>query len=293
MKIKLIADLKSVERLDEYQTDGIIVNDPGYSCYNDRFLNEAEIHYVIEHCKKKGLISIINLDRIIEQEELAGFYQTIEKYLTWGFDFFIFGDFAAVAYFSKNQMTDRLIYNPQTLIANRFDAQILKDLGSLVMIANELTLDEIKPITEMGNAVMEVYGYHQMSYSRRSLLSSFSEFQGKNLELTGQRLGLKEELRDDRYSIFQSEHGTFVYTPYRYGLFTELKNLPELRFAKISGQFVPETELISVIGLYRELLDGNYRSLLELQTRLKAIDPNLGTGYLHQRKDSFEDKDHD
>ncbi len=293
MKTKLIADLKSVERLDEYQTDGIIVDDPGYSCYNDRFLNEAEIHYVIEHCKKKGLISIINLDRIIEQEELAGFYQTIEKYLTWGFDFFIVGDFAAVAYFSKNQMTDRLIYNPQTLIANRFDAQILKDLGSLVMIANELTLDEIKPITEMGNAVMEVYGYHQMSYSRRSLLSSFSEFQGKNLELTGQRLGLKEELRDDRYSIFQSEHGTFVYTPYRYGLFTELKNLPELRFAKISGQFVPETELISVIGLYRELLDGNYRSLLELQTRLKAIDPNLGTGYLHQRKDSSEDKDHD
>jgi putative protease len=293
MKTKLMADLKSVERLDEYQVDGIIVNDPKYSCYNDRFLSETEIHYAIEHCKKKGLVSIINLDRIIEQEELSDFYQTIEQYLAWGFDFFIVGDFAAVSFFSQNQMTDRLIYNPQTLITNRFDAQILKDLGSLVMIANELTLDEIKPITEIGNGVMEAYGYHQMSYSRRSLLSSFSEFQGKSLELTDQRLGLKEELRDDRYSIFQSDHGTFVYTPYRYCLFTELKNLPELRFSKISGQFVPETELISVIGLYRELLDGNYRSLFELQTRLKAINPNLGTGYLHQMKDSAEDKDHD
>jgi len=293
MKTKLMADLKSVERLEEYQADGIIINDPKYSCYNDRFLSETEIHNVIEHCKKKGLISIINLDRIIEQEELSDFYQTIEQYLAWRFDFFMVGDFAAMAYFSKHQMMDRLIYNPQTLITNRFDAQILKNLGSLVMIANELTLEEIKPITEAGNGVIEVYGYHQMSYSRRSLLSSFSKFQGKNLELTGQRLGLKEELRDDRYSIFQSEHGTFVYTPYRYCLFTELKSLPELRFAKISGQFVPETELISVIGLYRELLDGNYRSLFEMQTRLKAINPNLGTGYLHQTKDSAEDKDHD
>jgi putative protease len=293
MKTKLMADLKSIERLDEYQADGIIINDPEYSCYNDRFLSETEIHYVIEHCRKKGLISIINLDRIIEQEELSNFYQTIEQYLAWGFDFFIVGDFAAVAFFSKHQMTDRLIYNPQTLITNRFDAQIMKGLESLVMISGELTLEEIKPITEAGNTVMEVYGYHQMSYSRRNLLSSFSEFQGKNLELTGQRLGLKEELRDDLYSIFQSEHGTFVYTSYRYCLFTELKNLPELRFAKISGQFVPETELISVIGLYRELLDGNYRSFFEMQTRLKAINPNLGTGYLHQTKDSAEEKDHD
>ncbi|HBP25736.1 MAG TPA: hypothetical protein DD618_02135 [Acholeplasmatales bacterium] len=198
-----------------------------------------------------------------------------------------------MAYFQENGISDQLIYNPQTLITNRFDAQILKDLGSLAMIANELTLEEIKPITEAGNTVMEVYGYHQMAYSRRNLLSTFSEFQGKNLQLADQRLGLKEELRDDRYSIFQSGHGTFVYTPYRYCLFAELKSLPELRFAKISGLFVPEAELISVIGLYRELLNGNYRSLLELQTRLKAINPNLGTDYLHQVKDSPEGKNHD
>jgi len=275
--IKLIADLKSIENITKYQVDGLIVSDDKFSTYNDHIFSFSEIKEVVKYCRENNILSILNIDKIIEEEELDPLYKVIDEYLKLEIDYYIYGDFAVLSYFKEKDITNKLIYDPKTLITNYQEARIHHNLGSLVVVSNELNLEEISDISAIGNSIIEVYGYHQMFYSKRPLLSTYSTFLNKEINLDNKLLHIKEEIREDRYPIYQSIHGTFVYTSYRYTMFKELLDLEDtLKIARISSMFIDEGEIIKVISIYKELLtnkinpDTGYNKLVEVNSNIKS-----------------------
>lgn len=164
-----------------------------------------------------------------------------------------------------------------------------------VILARELTLGEIKEITNTSRAETEVFihGAMCMSYSGRCLLSSFLSNRHANLGDCSHscrwQYVLKEEKRpEETYPIVEDESGTFILSSRDLCM---IQYIPELVHAgvtawKIEGRMKSPYYVASVTRVYREALDrfftgpDNYtydpRWLIELE---KISHREYGTGF--------------
>lgn len=290
--MKILVDLKSLKNLDLYEADGFIASSSEYSCFNDFTLSLDDLKFLSEYTKNNNKILVVNIDRLIEEEELTEFKDYLTELLKLKIDYFIYGDLAVLSYFIKLNLTHKLIYDPKTLITNYYEADFHNKYNSLVSINNELTLEEIKDITKANNTIMEVFGYHQMFYSRRALLSNYSKFKNADLDLIKKKLNIKEEKRDASYPIFESSHGTFIYTNYVYLLFKELTELNDLRFIRINGNFIGEDKLFQVLRFYN-LLINDFSKADELYEKIKELIPKVDSGFLYQKSILLKEQEND
>ena len=289
--IKLIADLISLNNISRYHVDGLVINDDIFSNYHSSKMTFNDLKSVIAYCQEHHILSIVNVERIIEEEELELLYERLESYLALEVNYFLYSDFAVLSFFLEKKMTDKLIYDAKTMITNKHDALFHRKYGSLVAISNELSLEEVENIVEAKTCVIEAYGFHQMFYSRRPLLSTYAKFKELPLSLEQKQLFIKEELRDELYPIFQSQYGTYVYTPYRYVMFKELLPLKErIAMVRINSQFIDEDEIVKVIDLYQSLLFTN-QDPDELYLQLKALNDNISSGYLDKKSILVKERD--
>lgn len=279
--MKLLVDLKSIELIDKYNVDGYIISSEEYSCYNDKCFTYDEMKYISEYSHKNNKLFIVNIDRIIEEDELDGVKTYIEKLFELKVDYFIYGDFSILKFFKEKNLTHKLIYDPKTMITNFYEADFHNRYNSLVAINNELTLDEIKDVIKANNIVMEVYGFHQMFYSRRQLLSNYNKFKNEDRDIIDKQLRIVEEKRDNEYPIYESKNGTFIYTSNIYCLFKELEALKEIKFIRINSSFLDETKVLKVSELYNKLLN-DFSIADDLYKELKLVDDRIDSGFLYK-----------
>ncbi len=132
------------------------------------------------------------------------------------------------------------------------------------VLARELTLGEIKEITNNSPIETEVFvhGAMCMSYSGRCLLSSFMANRHANLGDCSNSCRwqyiLKEEKRpDETYPIVEDESGTFILSSKDLCM---IQHIPELVHAgvtawKIEGRMKSQYYVAAVTRIYREALD--------------------------------------
>lgn len=281
--MKLLVDLKSIQNIDKYNVDGYIASSADYSCHNDKCYTFTEIKQISEYATKNNKIFVVNIDRIIEEDELDLVKEYIDRLLELKVDYFIYGDFSILRYFQSKNLSNKLIYDPKTMITNYYEAILYNKFNSLVAINNELTLEEIKNVVKANNTVMEVYGFHQMFYSRRQLLSNYNKFKGEDRDLVSKKLEIVEEKRDqEEYPIYESKNGTFIYTSYIYCLFKELSELNELKYIRINSSFLEEEKVIKIVDLYNQLLN-NFDKADELYKELESVDNRIDSGFLYKK----------
>ena len=274
--MKFIVDLQNENNMSEYNVDGFILNSSLYSCFNGVTYSLDEINRISKKVKKLNKLVLINLDAIIEETDISSlkeYVNSLEEY-----DYIIFSDMAFV---NMAIETNKLFYNPNTLVASSYEKSIFDEMGINSFIANELSEDEIMSISKKTKINMMVYGYHQMMYSFRPLLSLYNEFVQENKDLVGKLFYLKEELREDKYLVFQSNKGTFVYTSYIYAAFKELLSFRNaLDFVRFNGAFIEKEKMIKVIELYHRLF--NCEEVNELYNELIEIESNIDSGFLKE-----------
>src|SRR3990170_5019980 len=132
------------------------------------------------------------------------------------------------------------------------------------VLARELTLGEIKEITNSSTIETEVFvhGAMCMSYSGRCLLSSFMANRHANLGDCSNSCRwqyiLKEEKRpDETYPIVEDESGTFILSSKDLCM---IQHIPELVHAgitawKIEGRMKSQYYVAAVTRIYREAID--------------------------------------
>ena len=278
---KIYVDLKREANLSEYKCDGFIINSSEFSCYNGETFSLEEALELKELVKKENKIVILNIDMIISEDDLEALLEYLDKTYK-EFDYFIYSDMAIRYYFEEKNIVNKLIYNPQTLVASSSELTRYYESGINVLLANELSYEEIEKICDMcGSYInLEVYGYHQMFYSKRKLISLYNKFFSLNKDLHDKELSLKEELRNEFYPIYESNKGTFIYTDYIYCMFDELlKIVDKVNFIKINGVFIEENDYCKVVSLYNRLLNER-ENVSILYEELKRINSNLSKGFL-------------
>lgn len=274
--MKFIVDLQNEKNITEYNVDGFILNSSLYSCFNGVSFSLQDINRISKKIKENGKLVFVNMDAIIEETEV----DSLKEYINMleYFDYIIFSD---MAFLSIMNDKSKLFYSPNTLIASSFEKSVFDEMGIKSFIANELSEDELKSISSRTELNMMAYGYSLMMYSFRPLLSLYNEFVNGDRDLVNKLFYLKEELRNEKYLVYQSTKGTFVYTSYIYAAFKELLSFKDkLEFIRFNSAFIDEEKMIQIIELYHKLFE--FEDVDVLYEKLKEIEGNINSGFLKE-----------
>ncbi len=286
----IVTDYLNSKSLD-LDCAGLIVNSKEYSCFPGQKFSKDEVLDILN--LNKDLVNkklILNCDRIIHEPEL----EELRKYLNLFIDkvdYIIYSDYAVLSLIDKKYL-DKLIYDPKTLVCSYNE---LNELDTKAFISSEISTDELSEFiyhSEENKLCINAFGYHQIMYSKRPLISLYNSHINNvyknNVYSNISKLekntvyDLKEELREDLYKIIENEQGTFIYTHFIYALLENLNIIKEKVFMfRINSFLLEDDEIKFILTKYKDLI--NTKDLDEQKDLINEIEskfPKAKPGFL-------------
>ena len=142
-----------------------------------------------------------------------------------------------------------------------------------VVISNELTYDELKEIVNKSkrSVVLNLYGYNQVMYSRRLLLSNWSEefnipYKDKNV--------IEDVATHVRFRAIENEYGTVMYSDKIFNG-KELLDLGNVLYFYVNSMMIDHNDVIEYLkDLKRDRSDSEDNGFLEKPTIYKLKEKN-------------------
>lgn len=267
----LITDYLSLDSL-KLKVDGLIINSSLFSTFNDKTFSLNQIKKIALEIKNNNYLLIINCDRIIPENEIEIFDSFINAIKKLPFDYIIYSDYAILNYFDKSEY-HKLIYDSKTLVCSKEELSVIPTKS---FISSEISFEEIKTFDESKGFAIDAFGYRQMMYSRRPLLSLVLP---RNKAKCNTLYDLIEETRNDRYKIYEVKrnkynYGTFIYNKGIYLLFNELKELNNIEIIRLNSMFLGDV-INDVAREYYNLLHLDSYNDLKIKKILSEKLPNI------------------
>ncbi|MFA7367216.1 MAG: U32 family peptidase [Bacilli bacterium] len=286
--MKLISEVKNINNIEQYNLDGIIISYKPFSTTSDLYVDYEDIVQINDYCHRNDKLSILKIDKIIEEKEVDELYEFLDSVHPLSIDYYIFSDMSVLSYFKTKNELDKLIFSAKTLSCSYNDVLFYQQKGIKVIISNELTLESIIKISELENVVIDGYGYSNIFYSKRKLLSLFKEAKNLSEDVKNEILYIREETRKENQPIIENENGTFIYTSSKYLFFKEIEKLHNLFMFKIESLMIQEEELIKIINIYNKGLKGDLSD--ENYLELVKIDNDVTTSFLYKKPKILKEK---
>lgn len=280
--MQLIVELKNLDILNNTDVDeigGYIVNISELSAYNDEEYNLDELPNIISLIHQKGKKVYINARKIFHEDDLITLDNTIKKLVEYGVDYYLYGDVAFYEVSRKYGICDKLIYQVNTYMTNKYDIDIMLKDNNGVVISTEISYQEIEEIVKNvnGNLYLTAFGYYPIFHSRRKLITNYKLYRNEELDLNKQ-FDVVEELRESHYPIEENKNGTVIYTDGLYYLSNEIYTLnninPNIKYL-VYSKFVDNDKYLKLIAVYSDLLKNKEVSFNEFD--------NLTKGLLYER----------
>lgn len=284
--ITYCTDIKQLENLKKAGITMVLAAEKTVATRTPVRFSWDEIVEIKKECQRLGLKLGLMMNRIFFDEDIEEVYQTLLKYKEIA-DRIDYTDPAVYIEAKKLNMEHKLCYNPDTLMCNYRDVQFYQDLGiDSVVISKEITLEEMKEIARKTSGKTEciIFGYLNMSYSKRRLLSSYmDEIQKKEDVFDRRDLYLIETTRNGRMPVVEDEFGTSIYTDYVLAGLNEIKALMEsgVEQFRFDNSFLKEEMFMECLAGFKSVMDG--KDGLEVFQQLKEKYPLLSTGYMYQK----------
>ena len=276
--MKLISGIYNDKQLNKYLDfiDGAILMVPHFSLvYEDLNLKNA-----ISVLKKRDKVIILSLNKIFTEDEIDDAYKFLDEYKNDDVLFYV-ADLGLIKYAKDNNILDKIIYNPETMITNYLDLSVYMSFNlDAYGISNEITLSDLKIIYDKTKAPLFYLGFGKrlMFYSKRKLLSLYKEKYQTKFKFDD--LYLKEETRDDKYKIIENDNGTLIYRSYFISLHKELDDLLFLKYFYIDPLDLDELDYLKVLASYHDYL----YSVINRDEFVKNIDElnlNISDGFAY------------
>lgn len=255
----IIANIKSFSHFKEIKDlcDGVILTSKYSISSNPRFSNE-EIDEVIEYANEIDKLVIIDISSLMTNEEIDNIDSFISIYKDKNANF-LYTDIGVYNVLKKYNIQNKGIYDPKTLITNSYDMNLYLDNGILAIgLSNEIPADTIKEIDskKRGKTLIKVFGYHQMFYSKRHLISTYHEYKNINMPIDRLNTYIKEETRGEEYHIDESEYGTVIYRSYPISYMKVLDKVSNVDFLVLDSSFIEEALFNKALAIYNDVLKG-------------------------------------
>ena len=266
---ELVAPAGDIEKLKtaiEYGADAVYVGGEGFNLrMGATNLTIEEIKDATSWVHKRGKKIYLALNIFARNYHVSGIRSYLKKLAEIPIDAVIVADPGVFLTVKEIAPYIPIHLSTQANTTNAKSVEFWRQQGmKRVVLARELTLGEIKEITNSSTIETEVFvhGAMCMSYSGRCLLSSFMANRHANLGDCSHSCRwqyiLKEENRpDETYPIVEDESGTFILSSKDLCM---IQHIPELVRAgvsawKIEGRMKSQYYVAAVTRIYREALD--------------------------------------
>lgn len=270
-QIELLAPAGNFEKLKfafHYGADAVYCSGKsfGLRAFAGNFSNE-ELTEAIEYTHALGKKIYVTLNMYPHNQELEG----LEDYLLFlnevKPDALIVADPGVYSIARAFKITVPIHISTQATIVNWAGVHFWEEQENIerVVLARELSLDEIKTISEKTSTELEIFvhGAMCMSYSGRCLLSNYMTGRDANKGECAQpcrwNYAIVEEKRPGvYYPIEEDQHGSYIFNSYD---LCTLERLPEIlkdhlvHSLKIEGRMKSLYYVSTIIRCYRHVID--------------------------------------
>ncbi len=268
---ELLAPAGNLEKLKAavtYGADAVYIGGEEFSLRQaaDNFTVD-EMKRGIEFAKERGRKVYLTANIIPHNNDIAEYEKYLKEVKDIGIDAVILSDLGMFSV-TKEVAPDLDIHiSTQANNVNYKSAQTWYEMGAKrVILAREMSLDEIKEIREKTNSELEleafVHGAMCISYSGRCLLSNYMTGRDGNSGACAHpcrwKYYLMEEQRPGEYMpVFENERGTFIYNSKDLCMIEHIDRLTQsgLSSFKIEGRVKSEFYVATVVAAYRRAID--------------------------------------
>ena len=269
-RVELLSPAGDLERLKVtllYGADAVYIGGKKYSLRaNATNFDLDEIKEGVEFAHKLNKRVHFTLNIAFHEKDLDDLYEYIDDVVNCGVDAFIVSDYSIASYI-KNKYKVEVHISTQDSTTNYLSASYLEEKGfDRIVLARELSSDEIKEINEKVNIDTEVFIHGAMctSISGRCALSNYITNRDAN------RGGCAQVCR----FAFTTDKNDFTFAVKDMNMAPHIKELIDIgvKSFKVEGRMRSIYYLATVIGTYRKLIDDIYNNSLTEERLNKYIE---------------------
>lgn len=242
---------------------------------NNDNLGFKELLDAIDYAHLRGVKCLLTLNTIMKDIELKNVIKNFLPIYEHGIDAVIVQDLGLISILKENFKDLTLHGSTQMTVSNHIEANFLKSIGlSRVVLARELSFEEIKKIRENTDIELEVFvsGAMCISYSGNCYISSFIGGRSGNRGMCAYtcRKQFKQDDNKLRYTLSPNDQ---LLT------FNEIKKLEEIGInaIKIEGRKKNENYVFETVSYYRDVLNNINRPSLSY----KLFNRGYSKGYFY------------
>lgn len=241
-----------------------------------------EMASLVEYAHAAHVKVYVAVNSLLHNPELEGLPDYLCALADLGVDAVIFADPAVYAAAREVAPQLPLHISTQASVTNWRSVQFWEALGvSRVILARELSLEEIKELRSKVNVELEafVHGAMCISYSGRCLLSNYMTGRDANRGECAQacrwRYALMEEKRPGHYyPVEEDEKGTYIMNSKDLNMLAHIPAMARAGISslKIEGRMKSVYYVGTVVKAYREALDSYHADPHSYQLRQEWLD---------------------
>ena len=219
---------------------------------NNQNLNIQEILDGIDYAHLRGVKTLLTLNTIMKDVEIDSAYYNISRIYEHGIDAVIVQDLGFVKFLKENFPELTIHGSTQMTVANHVEANKLKELGlSRVVLARELSFEEIKSIREKTDIELEIFvsGSLCIAYSGNCYISSFIGGRSGNRGLCAYSCRKKFQDEEGNKAYFLSPNDQLLQTE-------EINKLKEIGIdaIKVEGRKKSNEYVYETVSYYDNIL---------------------------------------
>lgn len=275
-KLVTLFKIESIPLLSPW-VDGFILGQNGVSTRLTRSFTTEEIIEASKQMKSLNKDCFVIMNRILHDFDASRYQTFIETVDSEAITGYIVGDIGVLSIGKTLGIAHKMVYNPETLITNVFDAHFYHNLGIKgVYLAKEITLDDIVTIGQNRPYSLFAYGhgYLNMFYSKRQLIEAYFENKHRSNDFHDARnLSVVEEKRPEyKYPILEDEAGTHVFRNHVFASLNHLKTLAQsIDYLVFDTVFHDDTYALDVLKIYSEAAQLMDAQVIELQKKYHEV----------------------
>lgn len=214
----------------------------------------SEYIEALDYAHERGVKIFLTLNTVMRDMEIEALYENLRTLYETGLDAVIVQDLGLFRFIRDNFPKIDIHGSTQMTVANHIEANYLKKIGfSRVVLARELSFEEIKSVKENSDIELEIFvsGALCISYSGNCYLSSFIGGRSGNRGLCAQPC--RKE-----YETTYGDRGYFLSPKDQLMGQEEIKKLKEIGIEsiKLEGRMKSPNYVFETVGYYKDLIAG-------------------------------------
>lgn len=238
---------------------------------------------------KMGKEAFVDMGFLWLEDELAEIRKYLKSVQNWHLDALLYTDLALWSLAKEYGLQDLLFYDGGSLLTNSVDTYYYRQRNRGVILARELTFEEIRRILRVNQnkASLFIAGYMTMAISRRHFLQAYFAYRQQETTMH-QTFYLQEEKRKQRFPIREDIQGSIIYTDSVYLPYEELPVLAkECAYGMFDTVLLKKEEVLQIIHDLGSIHQNNAAMKLAA-IRQQFPERQFDTGYLYRKTNVYK-----